>query len=72
MDYEHGRALNDYYKIKGEVYRRDFENSTVVANISDHSSYTVNISGKTYELGPKQGLIIHKDNSFLKIFLLIS
>ena len=68
MDYDHGEALNDYYKIKGEVYRRDFVNSTVVANISDHSSYTVTISGKTYELSPKQGLIIHKDNSLLKSF----
>lgn len=63
MDYNHGKALNDYYKIKGEVYRRDFENSSVVVNISDHSNYTVNINGKIYELNPKQGLIIPKNKS---------
>jgi len=58
MDYEFGNPIGDYYNIVGSVYARQFENATVVANISPSSSYTIEIGGNTYQIGSRSGLII--------------
>ncbi len=58
MDYEFGDPLGDYYHIQDEVYARQFQYATVVANIDTAQTENVYIGGQWYELEPRSGLII--------------
>ena len=58
MDYEFGNPIGNYYNIQDSVYARQFENATVVANISPSVTSTVEIDGSSYEIGTRTGLVI--------------
>jgi hypothetical protein len=58
MDYEFGNPIGDYYKIQGSVYARQFQNATVVANISPSTASTVTINGVSYSIGSRTALIL--------------
>ena len=58
MDYEFGNPIGDYYNIQGSVYARQFENATVVANISPSTTYTIVLNGTSYTIGSRSALII--------------
>jgi len=58
MDHEFGNPIGEYYNVQGSVYARQFENATVVANISPSTTYTVVIDGSSYTIGPRIGLIL--------------
>jgi hypothetical protein len=58
MDYEFGNPVGEYYKIQGSVYARQFENATVVANISPSTTTTITLNGTSYTIGCRTALIL--------------
>jgi len=58
MDFVYGEPLGDYYSVGGDLYRRDFTEKIIFANISPSSTYTVTVGGQTYQLPPTTGLIL--------------
>jgi hypothetical protein len=58
MDHEFGNPVGEYYNVQGSIYARNFENATVVANISPSTTYTISIGGTSYQIGPRTGMII--------------
>jgi hypothetical protein len=57
MDYEFGKPLGDYYHVEGSIYARNFQNGTVVANLSPYSD-TFTIEGKSYTIEGRTGRVI--------------
>ena len=47
MDYEFGDPIGDYTNIQESVYVHQFENATVVVNISPTLIHTVDIGGNS-------------------------
>ena len=58
MDYEFGSPTSDYYNVAESVFARQFQNATVIANISSSTNSTVVIDGDSYELAARSALIV--------------
>jgi hypothetical protein len=58
MDTEIGNPIGEYYKVQGSVYARQFENATVVANISPSTTTTIVLNGTTYTIASRSALIL--------------
>ena len=58
MDFIYGNPVGEYQLMNGDLYKREFTEKTVFANLSPSISYEVETGSGTFTLPPRAGLII--------------